>query len=69
MNPYKILNDQKANTIIELHGYYTLDDLDFIIRESEFKAYCEHEFDGVWLTDDLEGYRCALCGFETIELD
>ena len=29
----------------------------------------KHKFEFVWLTDDLEGYRCTRCGYETVDPD
>ena len=28
---------------------------------------CEHEWKGVWLTEELEGYRCQKCNHETLD--
>lgn len=30
---------------------------------------CEHEWSIVWLTDDLEGFKCVNCGFETVDIE
>jgi hypothetical protein len=35
----------------------------------ELITQCEHVWEVVWLTEDLEGYICKLCGYETIEIN
>jgi hypothetical protein len=29
---------------------------------------CNHKYHYVWLTNDLEGFKCELCGHEDIEI-
>lgn len=29
----------------------------------------KHKYAGVWLSDELEGYRCLRCGYEDLEPD
>lgn len=28
----------------------------------------QHKFELVWLTEDLEGYKCKKCGYETLDI-
>jgi len=39
------------------------------LSKGEETSVCKHDFEYVWLTDDLEGYRCKKCGFETVDSD
>ena len=35
---------------------------------SIIRKNCSHDFEAVWLTNDLLGYRCKLCKVETVEI-
>ena len=44
-----------------------MDVLSAFLSKGEETSVCKHDLQGVWLSDDLEGYKCKKCGFETID--
>lgn len=38
-----------------------------IQKITKIEPLCQHEWTIVWLTNDLEGYRCLKCGMEIVD--
>lgn len=47
-------------------GNFPIDEVMMRIRKLMFK---NHRFELVWLSEDLEGFRCKKCGEEFVEID
>jgi hypothetical protein len=53
-----------------LHKQKKLDLFRALAVELGYTVYkCEHDWEVVWLTEDLEGFRCSKCKFETIDIE
>jgi hypothetical protein len=65
--------DKWAREKYDWTNFHKQDQLDLFSALAVHLGYainkCEHNWEVVWLTDDLEGFRCSKCGFETIDIN